>query len=114
MEDLSQTLARLSALSHETRLRAFRALMEAGADGLAAGVLAENLDVAPNNLSAHLTILCHSGLVSVQRQGRYKIYQAQISAINAMLSSLVETCCHGHPEVCGMLAELEAPACNII
>lgn len=112
MENLSSTLSRLSALSHETRLRAFRALMEAGTDGLAAGVLAQRLDVAPNSLSAHLTILCHSGLVSVQRQGRYKIYQAQIDAINAMLSSLVETCCHGHPEVCGMLAELKTPMCD--
>lgn len=111
MEDLSQTLARLNALSQETRLLAFCALMEAGTDGIAAGVLAEQLNVAPNSLSVHLGILCQSGLVTVERKGRFKIYTAQIEAINALLSSLVETCCHGHPEVCGMLATLETPSC---
>ena len=112
MEDLSQTLSCLSALSQETRLRAFRALMEAGRDGMAAGDLSEALKVAPNSLSTHLAVLCRSGLVSVQRKGRYKIYKAQITAINGLLSSLVETCCHGHPEVCGMLATLETTACT--
>ena len=111
MDDLTQTLERLSALSQETRLRAFRMLMEAGSAGMAAGDLSDALQVAPNSVSTHLAILCHAGLVSVKRKGRFKIYQAQISAINELLSSLVETCCHGHPEVCGMLASLESSDC---
>jgi len=110
MDDLSKTLSALSALSQETRLFAFRLLMEAGVQGMSAGILAQKLGVAPNNLSTHLTILVNSGLITVRRQGRYKIYQADVTAINALLSSLVETCCHGHPEVCGMLASLEETA----
>ena len=109
MDDLTQTLERLSALSQETRLRAFRALMEAGSAGMAAGDLSNILNVAPNSVSTHLAVLCHAGLVSVERKGRFKIYRAEIGAINGLLTSLVETCCHGHPEVCGMLASLENP-----
>lgn len=110
MTDLSDTLKQLSALSQETRLLAFRALMEAGPDGLPAGQIAEALGVAPNKLSGHLTILVNSGLASVQRHGRQMIYRAEITTVNTLLASLVETCCHGHPEVCAPLAELRRSA----
>ena len=111
MTDLSETLKGLSALSQETRLQTFRALMEAGPDGLQAGAIAAGLGVAPNKLSGHLTILAHSGLVSVRRDGRRMIYRAEIDAVNRLLSSLVETCCHGRPEVCAPLADLAALSC---
>lgn len=110
MNELSETLKALSALSQETRLLAFRALMEAGKDGLQAGAIADQLALAPNKLSGHLTILVNSGLVSVQRDGRRMIYRAEIDAVNELLSDLVENCCHGHPEVCAPLAGF-AKAC---
>jgi len=65
----------------------------------------------PNSLSAHLNILSNSGLIMVERQGRHMIYRPNIAAVNSMLSSLVENCCNGHPEVCGSLAELQNIAC---
>lgn len=111
MVDLTVTLQQLSALSQETRLLAFRALMEAGEEGMQAGAIAKSLGVAPNALSSHLTILAQSGLVSVRRDGRRMIYRAEIGAVNALLSSLVETCCHGHPEVCAPLAGLHPAPC---
>ena len=111
MVDLSQTLQQLSALSQETRLLTFRALMEAGPEGLQAGAIAKQLDVAPNALSAHLAILVQSGLISVRRDGRRMIYRAEIGAVNGLLGSLVETCCHGHPEVCAPLAAIRGEAC---
>lgn len=108
MTDLTTTLKQLSALSQETRLMAFRALMEAGQDGLSAGAIAEHLGLAPNKISGHLSILVNSALVSVTRDGRRMIYRAEIDAVNALLSSLVENCCHGHPEVCAPLARLRS------
>ncbi len=111
MVDLSVTLDKLSALSQETRLLTFRALMEAGEQGLQAGAIARQLQVAPNKLSSHLTILVQSGLISVRRDGRHMIYRAEIDAVNGLLMSLVETCCHGHPEVCAPLAELRKVTC---
>ena len=111
MTDLTDTLKQLSALSQETRLLTFRALMEAGEDGMQAGAIAEYLDLAPNKLSGHLTILVNSGLVSVKRDGRHMIYRAEIEAVNQLLSMLVENCCHGRPEVCVPLAELRCLNC---
>ncbi|MEM7767913.1 MAG: metalloregulator ArsR/SmtB family transcription factor [Pseudomonadota bacterium] len=108
MTDFTETLKQLSALSQETRLLAFRALMEAGRDGLQAGAIAELLGLAPNKLSGHLGILVNSGLVSVQRDGRRMIYRAEIGAVNTLLSTLIETCCNGHPEVCTPLADLSS------
>ncbi len=111
MDDLSLTLKQLSALSQETRLLTFRALMEAGAEGMQAGLIAGKLGLAPNKLSSHLTILVNSGLVSVERDGRRMIYRAEIEAVNGLLSSLIESCCHGHPEVCAPLVNLRSATC---
>ena len=106
MPDLPDILKQLSALSQETRLMTFRALMQAGNSGMQAGAIAEHLDVAPNKLSGHLSILVQSGLVSVERDGRRMVYRAEIEAVTRLLSYLVATCCNGHPEVCAPLAEL--------
>jgi len=103
MDDLPQTLKQLSALAQETRLLAFRALMEAGEAGLPAGAIARALGTPPNALSGHLAILVRSGLISVERDGRNMIYRAEIGAVNGLLSSLVDQCCHGHPEICDAL-----------
>jgi len=109
--DLSDTLGQLSALAQNTRLQTFRALMEASPDGMQAGAIADHLGLAPNNLSGHLTILVNSGLVSVERDGRRMIYRAEIKAVNALLATLVQNCCHGRPEICAPLAELSCPSC---
>ena len=106
MTDLNETVKQLSALSQETRLLAFRALMEAGHVGMQAGAIADQLRLAPNKLSGHLGILVNSGLISVERDGRRMIYRAEIEAVNSLLSMLVETCCNGHPAVCAPLAGL--------
>ena len=111
MPELPKTLKQLSALSQETRLLTFKALMEVGGEGMQAGAIAEHLNVAPNKLSGHLTILVHSGLVSVERKGRRMIYRPEIEAVNGMLSYLVESCCHKSPEVCARLAELRSAPC---
>lgn len=111
MTDLTDTLKQLSALSQETRLLTFRALMEAGQTGLPAGAIADQLGLAPNKLSGHLNILVHSGLISVERDGRRMIYRAEIDAVNRLLTVLVENCCHGHPEVCTPLSGLRGISC---
>lgn len=85
----------LSALAQEVRLRVFRALVVAGAEGLTPSVLCEQLEVAPNTLSFHLKELVHSGLVSQERQGRNLIYRASFDSMNELLSYLTENCCQG-------------------
>ena len=85
----------LAALAQEVRLRVFRALVVAGADGLTPGVLSDQLDVAPNTLSFHLKELVHSGLISQERQGRNLVYRASFTTMNELLAYLTENCCAG-------------------
>ena len=108
MTDLNKTLEGLSALSQEIRLKTFRMLMSAGKDGLAAGSISSELDVAPNKLSAHLTILTQAGLINVRRSGRNMIYTADVDAVASLLARLIETCCDNNPGLCNALARVTA------
>ncbi len=94
---LDETMAvkALAALAQAQRLRAFRALVVAGSDGLTPGVMAEQLGVAPSALSFHLKELAHSGLVSSEARGRNLIYRADFTQMNALLGYLTEYCCEG-------------------
>jgi len=88
-------IAGLAALAQENRLDAFRLLVEAGPDGLAAGEIAEELDLAPNTLSFHFEKLRHAALVTVKREGRSLIYAARYDTMNDLLGYLTANCCKG-------------------
>ena len=107
----SDAAARLSALSHPSRLRLFRMLIQAGPQGVPAGALAQRLDIAPSNLSAHLNVLSHTGLVGVRRVGRSRIYWADTFVIGALIEFLVSDCCNGNPEVCGLVRQALGARC---
>lgn len=87
----------LAALAHESRLAAFRLLVQAGPDGLAASRIAESLDIANSSLSFHLKELTHAGLVTARQEGRFVIYAARFDTMNALLGFLTENCCGGAP-----------------
>ena len=87
----------LAALAQAQRLRAFRALVVAGPEGLTPGVMAEQLGVAPSALSFHLKELSYSGLVSCEPRGRNLIYRANFEHMTALLGYLTEHCCQGQP-----------------
>lgn len=95
--DETAAVKALAALAQPQRLRAFRALVVAGPDGLTPGVMAEQLGVAPSALSFHLKELAHSGLVSSEARGRNLIYRASFGHMNALLGYLTEHCCQGQP-----------------
>jgi ArsR family transcriptional regulator, arsenate/arsenite/antimonite-responsive transcriptional repressor len=88
-------VAALSALAQENRLEVFRLLVQAGPDGMAAGAIAEALDLAPNTLTFHFDRLRMAGLVAVRREGRSMIYSAAYDRMNALLDYLTEHCCQG-------------------
>ena len=85
----------LSALAQEYRLTAFRLLVQAGEEGVAAGVLAEKLNVPPSSMSFHLAQLVNAGLASQRRESRSIIYSADYAAMNGLMSYLTENCCGG-------------------
>jgi DNA-binding transcriptional ArsR family regulator len=83
----------LAALAQDTRLLAFRALVEAGPEGRPAGVLAEHLGVPPTTLSFHLSQLLQAGLITQRRHSRQLIYAADYGTMNGVIAYLTENCC---------------------
>ena len=102
--ETKHAVAALSALAHEGRLSIFRELVQAGPEGMAAGEIARRVGIAPNTLSASLTVLSHAGLATSHREGRSIIYAAEYDQMSALLGYLVKDCCSGRPEVCAQLA----------
>lgn len=92
-----EIIAALAALAQESRLAVFRLLVQAGPEGLAASHIAKQLGIAPSSLSFHLKELTHAGLISASPAGRFVIYSANFSTMNAVLAFLTENCCGGNP-----------------
>lgn len=90
----------LAALAQETRLSAFRLLVQAGKEGVAAGVLGEKLGIPPATLSFHLKTLTHAGLIKPRTEGRFVIYSANYNEMNKLIAYLTEHCCAGDTEQC--------------
>ncbi|MBK6801169.1 MAG: helix-turn-helix transcriptional regulator [Novosphingobium sp.] len=85
----------LGALAQEHRLAVFRLLVQAGPDGMPAGLIAEAIGVAPSSMSFHLAQLANAGLVIQRRQSRSIIYSANFGAMNGLMGYLTENCCGG-------------------
>jgi DNA-binding transcriptional ArsR family regulator len=80
-----QVVEALAALAQAQRLRAFRALVVAGSDGLTPSALAALLQIAPSALSFHLKALSHAGLVSAQASGVSRRRAEQAAAEKVLL-----------------------------
>ena len=88
------------ALSSEVRLDLFRLLVRNAPEGLVAGDIARQLDIPSTNLSFHLKAIVHSGLVCVEREGRFMRYRANIPLMLEIVAYLTSECCAENPEVC--------------
>jgi ArsR family transcriptional regulator, arsenate/arsenite/antimonite-responsive transcriptional repressor len=93
-------VAALAALAQDNRLDVYRLLVQAGPDGMPAGRVAEELDLAPNTLTFHFDRLRVAGLVTVRREGRSMIYAARFETMNGLLAFLTENCCQGAAGAC--------------
>lgn len=99
----------LAALAQAQRLRAFRALVVAGAEGLTPSGLTALLQITPSALSFHLKALSHAGLVSAQASGRNLIYRAEFARMNGLLTYLTQDCCQG--QSCAVVPETANSCC---
>lgn len=109
--EMTQALAAFAALGQPMRLDAFRLLVRAGPEGLAAGEIGAALGVRPNTLSANLAVLLNAGLVRNTREGRSIRYFADMDGLRGLLAFLLEDCCGGRRELCRPLIEEIACAC---
>ncbi|MCX7068257.1 MAG: metalloregulator ArsR/SmtB family transcription factor [Methylococcales bacterium] len=93
------------SLSSGVRLDVFRLLVKKGRDGLVAGEIATALNVPPTNLSFHLKALTQTGLLTVEQEGRFQRYRANLRLMLDLIAYLTEECCAGHPEQCAEFRE---------
>ena len=91
------------ALSSEQRLAIFRLLVQNGTSGLVAGEISSALGIAASNLSFHLKNLLHAKLVSVEKEGRFLRYRANIPLMLSTIGFLTNECCKDKPEECRKL-----------
>ena len=91
--DLQNALKAFDALSQETRLKAFRLLVEYGPEGLPSGKLSEALGIPHNSLSFHLNHMSNAGLIVSRRESRSVIYSANFGFFTGLIRYMVEDCC---------------------
>ncbi|NER24839.1 MAG: helix-turn-helix transcriptional regulator [Symploca sp. SIO1B1] len=94
-----QALDMLSALSHETRLRVVRYLIQCGEQGASAGEVGKQVDAISSRASFHLSALEQAGVISSERQSRKIIYRANLRNIGDLMSFLLNDCCDNHPDI---------------
>ena len=90
---LDDAAVRLEALGNPTRLKIYRALVRAGAEGLPVGRLQEKLDVAASTLSHHLKALIAVGLVTQMREGTTLICHTNYNMMRGLIEYMAEECC---------------------
>lgn len=91
----SDAVESLRALAHQHRLAAYRALVEAGPEGMPVGELRDALALPAATLTAHLNQLRANGLVTDEREGRVIRIRADFARMNALIGFLTENCCGG-------------------
>ena len=86
---------RLAALGHESRLAIFRLLVQAGAEGVNAGLIGEELGIPGPTLSFHLAHLSRVGLITSRQESRFIYYAADYTTMDELLAFLTKNCCQG-------------------
>ncbi|MGZ5843096.1 MAG: ArsR/SmtB family transcription factor [Xanthobacteraceae bacterium] len=104
-------ISALAALAQPTRLAIFRLLIKHEPIGITAGVIADTIGAPHNTLSSHLAILVRAGLLRSARDGRTIIYRADVNGMQSLISFLIDDCCNGHPELCGLLGVKPGAGC---
>jgi ArsR family transcriptional regulator len=100
-------LAALAALAQESRLDIYRLLVQAGPDGMPAGLIGEHLGLPSPTLAFHLKELKNAGLATFTRNGRSLIYAAVYPTMYALLEYLTENCCGRASATCGPVGRSE-------
>ena len=98
--DKAQATSVFESLASGLRLDIYRLLVKHGMNGLVAGEIGAHLDIPPTNLSFHLKALVHAGLLSVEQEGRFQRYRANMALMQGLIDYLTEECCSGNPDQC--------------
>ncbi len=83
----------LKELGHPTRLAIFKRLVKSGFQGIAVGVVQEELAIPGSTLSHHISGLVSAGLVTQRREGRVLYCVAEYKKLESVISFLQDECC---------------------
>jgi DNA-binding transcriptional ArsR family regulator len=86
----------LQALGQETRLAAYRLLVEHEPYGLPSGEIAQELGVNASTMSRHLSQLERAGLLQSWREQRLIMYAIDHDGTERLMQFLREDCCKAH------------------
>jgi DNA-binding transcriptional ArsR family regulator len=98
--DISSATSLFATLSSGIRLQIFRLLVRRGPDGMVSGDIASALNLPATNTSFHLKAMAQTGLLTVEQEGRYQRYRADMPLMIDLIAYLTDECCSGHPEAC--------------
>ena len=93
MGELERHAEQLSALGHPVRLRILRFVVQAGAEGVAAGEIQGHVDLPASTLSHHLKRLASAGLLTRRTEGTFLYYGADYRGLRALTGYIWEDCC---------------------
>ena len=91
--DIDIAAKALKELGHVTRLKIFKAVVRAGKQGVAVGVVQTQLDIPGSTLSHHISSLMAAGLISQRREGRVLYCVAEYEQLNAVIGFVQDECC---------------------
>jgi len=77
---------------------------------MVAGEIAATLSIPPTNLSFHLKAMTHARMITVEQEGRFQRYRANLALMLELIAYLTEECCSGRPEDC--VTMLAAASCS--
>jgi arsenate reductase len=100
-----EAIALPESLAPGVQLDVYRLLVHTGTNGMVVGEVANARKVAAADRSFHLKALAHA-LVTVEQQGRFQRYRADLMPMRELISYLTQECCSGQPEQCLGLREL--------
>ena len=102
------------SLASGVRLDVYRLLIKQGTAGMVAGEIATALDIAPNNLSFHFKALTQAGMVTVEQEGRFQRYRANLPLMLDLIAYLTEECCSGNPQECADMRVASACSSSVL
>ena len=112
--DQLKAIEAFAALAQDTRMSIYRLLVKQAENSVRASEISERLGIVPSTLSGHLAILKRSGLLKSERHQREIRYSADIEAMNALISFLLQDCCDGQVDNCReILTLLKSPEAQL-
>jgi ArsR family transcriptional regulator, arsenate/arsenite/antimonite-responsive transcriptional repressor len=90
---LERHAEQLGALGSPVRLAILRFVVQAGAEGAAAGEIQSHVDLPASTLSHHLKRLVDARVMQSRSEGTFHYYTADYEALRALTSYLWEDCC---------------------